>query len=224
MKILVVEDDPRLLRLLGRGLKREQYATDLIADGQSALEAALTNEYDLMILDRQLPGMDGVALCRELRRKGVDTPILMLTGQSAVQDRIEGLDAGADDYLAKPFAFDELLARVRSLFRRQGTKSPMLQVGDLELDPSTRLVHRAGRPIELSAREFSLLEYMMRHAGHVLSRTALGEHVWEQYDDLESNVINVYINYLRQKIDKDEPQKLIHTVRGAGYVLRASAE
>jgi DNA-binding response OmpR family regulator len=221
MRILVVEDDAVLLRTLTKGLQSEQYIVDTADTGTEGQELAEINDYDLIVLDRGLPGKNGLSVCRELRDGQCLTPILMLTALNELQDRIEGLDAGADDYLAKPFAFDEFLARVRALLRRQtSTKSGTLVVADLQLDPASLTVIRAGASIHLTQREYRLLEYLMRHAGDVVSRSVLTEHVWENYDSLDSNIVDVYINYLRQKIDKGHAVKLIQTIRGAGYSLR----
>ncbi|RMF10179.1 MAG: response regulator, partial [Alphaproteobacteria bacterium] len=190
-------------------------------DGEFLAEV---NDYDLIILDLMLPKKNGITVCRELRASGVSTPVLMLTARDSVEDRVRGLDAGADDYLPKPFAFEELLARVRALLRRQSeTKTPTLKLADLELDPISRRVTRAGKPIRLTTKEYALLEYLMRNAGKVLSRTLIGEHVWDMNFDPESNVIDVYISHLRAKIDKGFETPLLHTLRGQGYLLSDEA-
>lgn len=222
MRVLVVEDEPRIAAFLRQGLTEEGYAVDVAEDGEQALEFAASAPYDVIILDILLPRGDGFAVCADVRRRGIRTPILMLTARGAVEDRVRGLDAGADDYLMKPFAFAELLARVRALLRRPPASLPTrLQVGDLVLDPVTRRVERGGRPIELTPREFSLLELLMRHPGQVLSRTQIAEHVWNYNFYHQSNVVDVYVRYLRKKVDEGFPVRLIHTVRGVGYKVEA---
>lgn len=222
MRLLVVEDEPGIAAFLRQGLTEEGYAVDVVGDGERAIEFALSAPYDAIILDILLPKKDGFGVCAELRRRGLRTPILMLTARGAVEDRVRGLDTGADDYLMKPFAFAELLARVRALLRRPAVALPtLLQVGDLTLDSVTRRVERAGRPIELTPREFSLLELLMRHPGQVLSRTQIAEHVWNYNFFHQSNVVDVYVRYLRRKIDDGFQPRLIHTVRGAGYKIEA---
>jgi len=221
MRILLVEDERKLSAVVRRGLKEVHYAVDLADNGDDALFLAETNSYDLIILDIMIPGKDGISICRNLRKKKNDTPILMLTARDDVEDKISGLDAGADDYLTKPFSFPEFLARVRALLRRKNSeKSSGLKVADLELDQRTRKVSRAGKEIELTPTEYSLLEYLMLNVGQVVTRTMISEHVWN--DDFESfsNVINVYINYLKKKIDNDHKKQLIHTLRGVGYTLK----
>jgi len=225
MRILVVEDEPKMAKALQKGLQEEQYAVDVAHDGEAALAQARAADYDLVVLDWMLPGLPGVDVLRTLRAEGVSTPVLLLTAKDAVGDRVRGLDSGADDYLTKPFAFEELLARVRALLRR-GSAAPELKplrVADLELDPATRTAARAGQPIELSPKEFALLEYFMRNPDRVLSRTLLSERVWGEFDTL-TNVIDVYVHHLREKIDKEFARKLLHTVRGVGYVLRDEAD
>lgn len=222
MRILVVDDDRRLCAIIKRGLLEEAYAVDVAYDGEEGEYLAEVNPYDLIILDIMLPKKDGIEVCRELRGKKVNTPILMLTAKDAVEDRVTGLDAGADDYLVKPFAFSELLARVRALLRREGMfKSPELQVGDLTLNTLTRQVWRGNRPIELTAKEYTVLEYLMRHPNVVVSRTMIEEHAWDYDFDSMSNLVDVYIRRLRSKIDNEGEESLIQTVRGAGYRLRA---
>jgi len=221
MRILLVEDERKLSAVIKRGLKEVHYAVDLADNGDDALFLAETNPYDLIILDIMIPGKDGISICRNLRKKKNDTPILMLTARDDVEDKISGLDAGADDYLTKPFVFAEFLARVRALLRRKNTdKSPGIKVADLELDQRTRKVSRAGKEIELTPTEYSLLEYLMLNVGQVVTRTMISEHVWN--DDFESfsNVINVYINYLKKKIDNGHKKQLIHSMRGVGYSLK----
>ena len=218
MRLLIVEDDKKVGAFLERGLKEESYAVDLCRDGEEALYLAQVNPYDVIILDIMLPGKDGFAVCRKLREKAVLTPVIMLTAKDSLDDKIFGLNEGADDYLTKPFSFEELLARIRALLRRgRDYKGKVLRVADLELDPLKRLVTRGGRRVELTAKEYGLLEYLMRNKGRVLSGSMILEHVWGMDYGGASNVVNVYVNHLRQKIDKDAPLKLITTVRGQGF-------
>jgi DNA-binding response OmpR family regulator len=220
MRILVVEDEPSIAKFVEQGLIEAGHAVDRVDDGRDALDYALSADYDVYVLDIMLPGMDGLALLRELRRRGDKTPALMLTARDTVDDRVDGLDAGADDYLVKPFAFRELLARVRALLRRPPLQTgTILQVADLAMDSARREVTRGGRRIELSPREYAVLEYLLRHPDQVLSRTQIGEHVWNFDFYHESNVVDVYIGYLRRKIDKGSSLPLLHTVRGVGYRL-----
>ena len=224
MRILVVEDEPKMASLLKRGLEREGYAVDIARDGAEALWAADEYAYDTIVLDAMIPPPDGFEVCHRLRQKGRWAPIIMLTARDAVDDRVAGLDAGADDYLVKPFAFGELLARVRSVIRRGPVERPtVLDVDGLTLDPATRQVQRNGETIELSAKEFSLLEYFMRHPDEVLTRTQILEHVWDFAYDGTSNVVDVYVRYLRGKIDRPFRLDTIETVRGAGYRLHKAA-
>jgi len=217
MRILLVEDELKMARALRRGLEQEGYAVDAVVDGDQAFQRALFEEYDAIVLDVMLPGRDGFSVCRELRARDRWAPVLMLTARDAVEDRIRGLDAGADDYLVKPFSFGELLARLRALVRRGAAERPAaLHVDDVVLDPATHAVTKAGAPIELSAREFALLEFLMRHPGEVLSRGRILEHVWDVNYEGFSNVVDVYVGYLRRKLDPPEG-KLIRTVRGVGY-------
>ena len=221
MRILVVEDEQKVAAFIKRGLEEEGAAVDVAADGEDGLFQATAGNYDLIILDISLPRLDGLEVCRRLRRERVSTPILLLTARDSVEMKVSGLDSGADDYLTKPFAFAELLARLRALSRRNQAEVNMrLEVGDLKLDPLTRRVTRDGRLIQLTSKEFALLECFMRHPDQVLSRTILAEKVWDETFDAFTNVIDVYVNYLRNKINRDFSPKLIHTVRGAGYVLR----
>jgi two-component system OmpR family response regulator len=218
MRLLVVEDEPRMAALLRRGLVEDGYAVDLAASGPDGLWMGRENPYDAIVLDAMLPGMDGFSVCTQLRANGVWAPVLMLTARSAVADRIRGLDAGADDYLVKPFAFGELTARLRALVRRGPQERPaVLTVGPLRLDPATRLVDNAGAPVDLTGTEFALLELLMRHPGQVLGRTRILEHVWDVAFDPSSNVVDQYVAYLRRKIGRDR----IETVRGVGYRLVA---
>ncbi len=224
MRILVVEDKRRIAAIIKRGLEEERYAVDIAYDGQEAMDWAAVAEYDLIVLDVLLPKKDGIQVCRELGAQGSKVPILMLTARDAVKDRVRGLDSGADDYLVKPFAFRELLARLRALLRRRGeTKTACLQVSDLTLDTLAHRATRDGRVIELTAREYALLEFLMRHPRQVLSRTQIAEHVWDYDFFSSSNVVDVYIGYLRRKIDRGVDFNLIHTVRGSGYKIEAAS-
>jgi two-component system, OmpR family, response regulator len=224
MRVLVVEDEVKMGRLLERGLTEEGHAADVARTGDDALWMAAATEYDAIVLDVMLPGRDGFEICRELRGRGVWAPVLMLTARDAVPDRVAGLDAGADDYLAKPFAFAELLARLRALARRGSSERPtVLEAGDLRLDPAARTVSRGGAEIALSAKEFALLETFMRRPGQVLSRYQLLEHAWDYAYENRSNVVDVYVRYLREKIDRPFGRDSIETVRGAGYRFRADA-
>jgi heavy metal response regulator len=221
MRILVIEDEKKVAGFLKNGLKEEGYAVDDAFDGQTGFDMAMGNEYDIIILDLMLPGLDGITLCKKLREQGKNTPILMLTAREAVKDRVIGLDAGADDYMTKPFAFEELLARVRVILRKRPvTQELKLEIGDLVLDLITHKVKRGGDDIELTTKEYALLEFLMRNAGNIVTRTMIAEHVWDINFETFTNVIDVYINYLRNKIDRDHDEKLIHTVRGRGYVLK----
>ncbi len=224
MRILVVEDAEKLARTLKRGLEGEGYAVDAVFDGLTARKRALARDgqYDLLILDVMLPGMDGFALCRDLRARGLTVPVLMLTARDTTGDKVTGLDSGADDYLVKPFAFAELLARIRTLLRRPRHALPTeLQVGDLLLDPAARTVRRGEVAIDLTTKEFSLLELFMRRAGHVLSRDEILDHAWDEDADAFSNIIDVYVRRLRKKIDRPGEPSLFQTVRGIGYGIRA---
>jgi len=221
VRVLVVEDEVKMAGLLKRGLEEEGYAVDVAGDGGEALWLSAENPYDAVVLDLMLPDVDGFEVCRKLREAGRWSPVLMLTARDSVGDRVRGLDAGADDYLTKPFSFAELLARLRALVRRGAPeRPPLLRAGHLELDPATRRVSRDGTTIDLTAKEFGLLEYLMRHAGEVLTRTRLIEHVWDFAYDGDSNVVDVYVRYLREKIDRPFSTDSIETVRGAGYRLR----
>ena len=221
MRILIVEDDKKVAGFLKKGLEEEYYAVDVSYDGEDGAYWASLNDYDLIILDIMLPKKDGIEVCRELRNKNIVVPILMLTVKDTLEDRIKGLDEGADDYLTKPFSFEELLARVRALLRRtQKYKTKTLKVVDLELDPVTRKVTRAGEKITLTGKEYALLEYLMRNKERILTETMIIEHIWDINFDSLTNVVNVYIYHLRQKIDKGFDKKLIHTIRGVGYVMK----
>jgi DNA-binding response OmpR family regulator len=222
MRILLVEDDPKVASFIRKGLEEEQFRVDVAEDGEEGLEQALAGEHDLLILDIMLPRRDGMSLLTEIRRRQIDTPVLMLTAKDAVEDRVAGLNAGCDDYLPKPFAFAELLARTRALLRRRTSeKSILLRAGDLTLDPLAHRVTRADRLIELTSREYSLLQYFLQHPDQVLTRTMIVEQVWGYDFDNFSNVVDVYVNYLRNKIDRGFEPKLIHTVRGVGYLLKS---
>jgi two-component system OmpR family response regulator len=221
VRALVVEDERKMAALIRRGLVEEGYAADVARTGEDAIQMARATAYDVIVLDVMLPDLDGLGVCRELRDSGTWTPILMLTARDRVEDRVAGLDAGADDYLTKPFSFAELLARLRALARRGVAERPtVLQAGSLRLDPATRQVWRGGREIELSAKEFGLLETFMRRPGQVLSRLDLLEHVWDYAYENRSNVVDVYVSYLRAKLDQPFGLRSIETVRGAGYRLR----
>jgi DNA-binding response OmpR family regulator len=223
MRILVVEDSRRLAGIIRRGLQEEAYAVDNAYDGEEAQYMAETTPFDLIILDIMLPKKDGVTVCRELRAKNVNTPILMLTAKDTTEDKVIGLDSGADDYQVKPFAFTELLARVRALLRREALpKTSKLQVGDLAMDVQTREVWRGQRKVDLTAKEYAILEYFMRRPNFVVTRTMLGENVWDYEFDGISNIIDVYVRRIRRKIDEDGRESLIQTVRGAGYRLRVT--
>jgi two-component system, OmpR family, copper resistance phosphate regulon response regulator CusR len=224
VRILVVEDEPVAAAVLAKGLREHAYAVDVAPDGAAALESVAFNDYDLLILDVLLPGIDGLELCGRLRANGATVPILMLTARGGPDQRVEGLDAGADDYLPKPYHFPELLARVRALLRRgPALASSTLSVDDLTIDTRARRVDRAGRPVQLTAKEYTLLEFLVRRHGEVVGRADIAEHVWDDSFDPMSNLIEVYIQRLRRKIDHGHAVKLIHTRRGAGYVFDAAA-
>jgi DNA-binding response OmpR family regulator len=221
MRILVVEDEKKVASFIKKGLEEQSYVVETAFDGLEGERLALKNDYDAIILDVLLPKQDGIATCQKIRLKRIDTPVLILTALGETDDKVRGLDSGADDYLTKPFHFEELLARVRALLRRKSQdKSTLLQARDLVLDPVTRKVERAGKQIRLTSREFALLEYLLRNKGQILSRANLAQHVWNVSFDMDSNVIDVYVKLLRQKIDKEFDTPLIHTMVGAGYVLR----
>lgn len=220
MRILIVEDDRKVGAFLQKGLREEQYAVDLCQDGTEAAYLAQVNSYDVIILDIMLPGKDGFLVCKELRENSVLTPILMLTAKDSLEDKITGFSEGADDYLTKPFSFEELLARIRALLRRsQDYKTGVLKVDDLVMDPLRRTVSRGGKAINLTGKEYALLEYLMRNKGRSVSQSMIIEHVWDRNYEGASNVVNVYINHLREKIDKDAEVKLIKTMRGHGYKI-----
>jgi heavy metal response regulator len=220
MRILLVEDEEKVSGFVARGLMAERFAVDVIGDGQAGLELATTYSYDLVILDLMLPKMDGTQVLRRLRSQNVNVPVIILTARDAVSDKVGNFDVGADDYLTKPFAFAELLARVKALLRRGPvSRSSVVRVGDLELDRLSQQVKRAGKRIDLTSKEYSLLEYLMSNAGRVLSRTMIIEHVWDQSFDGITNIVDVYVRHLRSKVDDPFDHKLIHTVRGVGYSI-----
>jgi heavy metal response regulator len=222
MHILVVEDEKKVATFIKRGLEAANYSVDVEHDGKAGLNRMLEGGFDLVVLDVMLPTLDGLSVLQQIRRQRISLPILLLTARDAVTDRVSGLDLGADDYLTKPFAFEELLARVRALLRRGGPATPaVLTVADLRLDPATREVSRGHRRIELTPKEFALLEFLLRRQEQILSRAVIAQHVWGVDYDTFTNVIDVYVNYVRKKIDDDFDVKLIHTVRGVGYVLKA---
>ncbi len=223
MRILIVEDEKKVANFIRKGLQEEGYAVDLAFDGEDGLQMGTDPSYDLIILDIYLPKLDGLAVLRKLRAQDVRTPVLLLTVRATIEDKVLGLDSGADDYLTKPFAFQELLARVRALLRRRSdANAAAIQIADLVLDPVGRIVSRGTRRIELTLKEFALLEYFMRNPDRVLTRTMIIDHVWNYDFDSETNVVDVYVNYLRRKIDAGCENKLIHTVRGVGYVMKVS--
>jgi heavy metal response regulator len=224
MRVLVIEDEKKVASFIKRGLEQESYAVDVVHDGIDGQHYAEVNDYDAIILDIMLPGKSGLDVLKEIKEKGVEAPVLLLTARDSVEDRVKGLDVGADDYLTKPFAFEELLARLRVLMRRGGYGSPVLKFSDLSLDPATRKAKRGEKEVDLTVKEYALLEYLIRNPNRVLTRTLISEHVWDQAFDSETNVVDVYINHLRAKVDKDVEHKLIHTVRGVGYVLKEDKE
>lgn len=223
MRVLVVEDERKVASFIRQGLQEEGHAVEVAADGAAALDLLLDAPgYDLIVLDLMLPKRDGFDVLKTLRQRKIQTPVLVLTARDAVSDKVAGLDLGADDYLTKPFAFEELLARARALMRRgEGQRAPVLRLSDLTLDPATRAVTRNGRRITLTAREHALLEYFLRNVGRVLTRPMIAQHVWGLDFDPESNIVDVYVGYLRRKIDAEGERRLLHTVRGAGYKLGA---
>ena len=221
MKILVIEDDPTVGQYVKRGLEEQRWGVDLVTDGEEGERRAASEQYDLVVLDMRLPGRSGMDVLRNIRGRGFERPVLVLTAQDAVDAKVEAFRAGADDYVTKPFAFEELLARVEALSRRTPTMSAaVLKVADLSLDKNTRTVTRAAEAIELTPKEYTVLEYLMRHAGRVMSRTLITEYAWGYHFDPGTNIVDVVINHLRKKIDSAQGVKLIHTVRGVGYVVR----
>ena len=226
MRLLLVEDDPRVARFVAKGLRENSYAVDVVHDGEEALYQTSINDYDAIVLDVMIPSRDGLSVCRELRASGLNMPVLMLTARDAVEDRIAGLDIGADDYLTKPFEFGELLARIRALLRRRSgeVRPAKIIIADLEIDTSARRALRTGKEIPLTTKEYALLEYLARERGRVIGRAEIAEHVWDENFDPFSNLIEVYINRLRRKIDEGFAESLIHTRRGAGYVLEVVSQ
>jgi two-component system copper resistance phosphate regulon response regulator CusR len=225
MRLLLVEDDPRIAHFVAKGLREQAYAVDVASTGEQALYQAAINTYDLVVLDVMIPAPDGFAVCRELRKAAQRMPILMLTARDAVEDRIEGLDHGADDYLTKPFEFRELLARLRALLRRPGSLQPArLVVADLVVDTAGQTVSRGGKVVSMTAKEYALVEYLARNAGRVVGRAEIAEHVWDEEFDPFSNLIEVYVNRLRRKLDVGSGGPLLHTRRGAGYVLSSGGD
>ena len=221
MKILIVEDEKKVAKFIQQGLEEERYTVTVAHDGQQGEMLASTEKFDLIILDILLPKKDGITVLKTLRAKRINTPVLLLTAKSSTENKVEGLDSGADDYLTKPFSISELLARMRSLLRRgTGEKSTLLNVGDLQLDLVAHKAKRGEKSIELTAREYALLEYFMRNVNHVLTRSIISEHIWNYNFDTRTNIVDVYINHLRSKIDDGFEKKLLHTVRGVGYVLK----
>ena len=222
MRILLVEDEPRMANVIAKGLREQSYAVDVAEDGDAALYQTSINDYDLIVLDVLLPERDGFEVCRELRSRENQTPILMLTARASIDDRLTGFDAGADDYLTKPFSFRELLARIRALLRRDVQLRPeIFEVADLTVDSASHRVSRANREVQLTAKEYALLEYLARRTGQLVSRAEIAAHVWDDSFDPFSNTIEVYINRLRKKIDDPHPNKLLHTRRGEGYILES---
>lgn len=222
MRILLIEDEKKVAGFIRKGLEEEGYSVDVASDGESGLEMAMDGVHDLIVLDIQLPGKNGLEVLQTMRKEKILTPVLLLTVRATIEDKVLGLDSGADDYLTKPFSFEELVARLRALLRRRVEPSPpILQAGKLRLDPSTRAVYRGEEKIELTTKEFALLHYFMRNPNRVLTRTMIAEHVWDYSFDPMTNIIDVYVNYLRKKIEAGGDRKLIHTVRGVGYVLKS---
>jgi heavy metal response regulator len=221
MRILIVEDEKKVANFIKKGLEEEHYAVDTAEDGEAGLYLIEVNNYDLIVLDLMIPKIDGLEVLKRLRSRKNNVPVLVLTAKDSVEDRVTGLDTGCDDYLTKPFAFTEFLARVRALLRRERTeKEPVLRIADLTLSQVTHKVTRGGREIELTSKEYALLEYFMRNPDKVLTRTMISEHVWDYHFDSMTNVVDVYVNYLRKKVDKDFDLKLIHTIRGVGYMMK----
>jgi len=223
MRLLVIEDEKKVASFIKKGLEEEHYAVDVAYDGEEGIYLTETNDYDLVILDLMIPKIHGWDVLKKIRAKRNNVPILVLTARDSIEDKVKGLDSGCDDYLTKPFAFAELLARIRALLRREkAEKEPILRIADLTLSLVTHKVARRGKEIELTSREYTLLEYFMRNPDKVLTRTMISEHVWDYHFDSMTNVIDVYVNYLRKKIDKDFEPKLIHTLRGIGYIMKGS--
>ncbi|HEY3862685.1 MAG TPA: response regulator transcription factor [Verrucomicrobiae bacterium] len=225
MKILVVEDEPKVAEFVARGLRDQRFAVDVVHDGQSGWDMASTREYDLLVLDLMLPGLSGLEVLKRVRRQGSQVPVLVLTARAGTAEKVENFEAGADDYLTKPFAFDELLVRVKALLRRGSPdRSSVLRIGDLEIDRQKQQARRAGKRIDLTPKEYSLLEYLTANAGRVLSRTMIIEHVWDESFQGLTNIVDVYVRHLRAKVDDPSPAKLIRTVRGVGYSISDGSE
>ena len=223
MRILLIEDEKKVSSFIQKGLEEEHYAVDSAFDGETGLSMAEINEYDLIVLDLMIPKMDGLEVLKRIRDRKNMVPVLVLTAKDSVEDIVKGLDSGCDDYLTKPFAFQEFLARVRALLRREKTdKEPLLRMADLTLSPITHKVMRQGKEIELTSKEYALLEYLLRNPGKILTRTMISEHVWDSHFDSMTNLVDVYVNYIRKKIDRDFEPKLIHTIRGVGYVIKGA--
>ncbi len=221
MRILLVEDEKKVADFIQKGLKEESFDVEIIANGNEAIEEISKNKFDLIIMDIMIPGKDGVEVCKNVRKQGILTPVIMLTGKDTIDDKIKGLDAGADDYLCKPFSFSELIARIRALIRRdQEYKGIILKVADLEFDLLSRRVNRAGKVVQLTGKEYALLEFLMRNKGRVVSELEIVENVWDMSYDPVTNVVNVYIHHLRNKMDRGFSKKLIYTVRGKGYIMK----
>jgi DNA-binding response OmpR family regulator len=221
LRLLVVEDEPSLLSIITKRLKEEGYGVDSAKDGREGENYITSAEYDCIILDIMIPFQDGLTLLRKIRAKNISAPVLLLTAKDSINDRVTGLDSGADDYLVKPFSFDELLARVRAMLRRhKDKKNTVLSVGDLEMDTITREVQRGGKAIELTSKEYSILEYFLRNKNRVLTKSQIAEHVWNYDFEYNSNIVEVYVRYLRRKMDEEFKNKLIHTIRGGGYVIK----
>lgn len=221
MRILIAEDERDLNQLIKKRLKNAGYSVDACFDGEEVFDYLLCAEYDALVLDIMMPKMDGITVLKKLRREGNTLPVLLLTAKDSIEDRVTGLDAGADDYLVKPFSFDELLARVRALLRRQSeVRNPVLKLDDLVMDTASKTVQRGGKKLLLTSKEYALLEYLLRHQGQTLTRSQISDHVWNFDFDYDSNIVDMYIRYLRNKVDKPFPNKLIHTVRGFGYAMR----
>jgi len=226
MRILIVEDERKVAQFLRKGFQSEAFAVDIASDGPEGLHLALSEAYDAIVLDVMLPKMNGIEILEELRRQGIKTPILILTAKSDVEDRVKGLNSRADDYLPKPFSFSEVLARVRAIVRRTSAdvRGSVLEIGDVRMDLLTRSVARGGKPVTLTNKEFELLEYLLRNKGRVLSRVTLTEHIWDMDFDTETNVVDVLVNRLRRKLEDGFPTKVIHTIRGVGYVMKESSD
>jgi len=221
MKVLIVEDEKKIASFIKRGLNEEGYSVDMAYDGLEGLDKAMSSVYDIVIIDIMLPKMDGIELCSYLRKKGFNNPILILTARDRVEDKVKGLDSGANDYLTKPFAFEELLARLRALTRKSNNQAKTnIKIADLEIDLISHKVKRGGKEIPLTVKEFALLEFLAYRAGSIVTRNMISEHVWDINFDTGTNVIDVYVNYLRKKIDSNSDKKLIHTIRGRGYMLK----